>query len=403
MDKETEKCYPEDCCQHEVSRSFQKSNYFQGDNIHVKKKCCFCGEVQTLIMDRLAQPKKEHGDKLPTIEPEESGNILTIEIAGVTDAQAISIEAFMAQWDSLGGIGASRWTCFFADGDGNFRPKIKINGLQPQHQTLIDPKSLWVNMQSQDKDGEYRGSGEAFMIDFDSIAWALTTEKEKMIKKTDFDRLIEKTNLISSHVNCNHHTEVEMFNFYRALESLSSEVEGCIVECGAFKGGSTAKFSLFAEEVGRELVVFDSFEGIPKNDEPHRQGLFDIWIGGPFKEGSFCGTLEEVKANVRRFGSQKDICEFHKGWFEDTMPHFRRNIAAIYLDVDLVSSTKTCLKYLYPLLQPGGIVFSQDAHIPLIVELFESDEFWNEELGVRKPKINGLRETKVINFTKEED
>ncbi|HLT27990.1 MAG TPA: TylF/MycF/NovP-related O-methyltransferase, partial [Zeimonas sp.] len=40
-----------------------------------------------------------------------------------------------------------------------------------------------------------------------------------------------------------------------------------LVEAGCFKGGSTAKLSLLAELAGRELVVFDSFEGLPDNDE----------------------------------------------------------------------------------------------------------------------------------------
>src|SRR5690606_19018518 len=42
---------------------------------------------------------------------------------------------------------------------------------------------------------------------------------------------------------------------------------GVLVEAGCFKGGSTAKLSLLAELAGRELVVFDSFEGLPDNDE----------------------------------------------------------------------------------------------------------------------------------------
>ena len=209
----------------------------------------------------------------------------------------------------------------------------------------------------------------------------------------------EKIDFISSNVNCEHHTKDEMFNFYYALKNIPTGMEGCIVECGTIKGGSTAKFSLFAKELNRKLDVFDSFRGIPKNDEPHIHGLFGIYIGGPFKEGAFCGNLAEVKSNISKFG-EIDVCEFHEGWFEDTMVNFDKPIVAIYLDVDLVSSTKTCLKYLYPLLQPGGIVFSQDAHIPLIVNLFEDDKFWNEELGTEKPIIHGLRKSKVINFTK---
>jgi O-methyltransferase len=49
---------------------------------------------------------------------------------------------------------------------------------------------------------------------------------------------------------------------------------GVIVEAGCYKGGSTAKFSLMAEKVNRDLVVFDSFQGIPENAEPHEKDMF---------------------------------------------------------------------------------------------------------------------------------
>ena len=85
-----------------------------------------------------------------------------IEIEGLTEAQEIAIEDMLKTWESLGGMGSSRWTSFYADGDGNFRPKIKINGKKPQYTTLLNRKNLWEN-------DEYR-------IDFDTIAWALRGE-----------------------------------------------------------------------------------------------------------------------------------------------------------------------------------------------------------------------------------
>ncbi len=36
---------------------------------------------------------------------------------------------------------------------------------------------------------------------------------------------------------------------------------------------STAKFSLAAAFAGRELVVFDSFQGLPYNNEPHDRNI----------------------------------------------------------------------------------------------------------------------------------
>src|SRR5262245_33881117 len=39
-------------------------------------------------------------------------------------------------------------------------------------------------------------------------------------------------------------------------------VAGSVVECGSYKGGSTANLSLVCKLVGRRLHVFDSFAGL---------------------------------------------------------------------------------------------------------------------------------------------
>ena len=89
-----------------------------------------------------------------------------------------------------------------------------------------------------------------------------------------------------------------------------------------------------------------------------------------------------------------------KGWFNVTMPQFNKKISAIYLDVDLASSTKVCLKYLYPLLVPGGILVSQDGDFPLVIDVFDDDSFWENEVGCKKPMIEGLGVNKMIKIKK---
>lgn len=197
---------------------------------------------------------------------------------------------------------------------------------------------------------------------------------------------------VSARVRCEHR-EDEILSFVRAVISIPSETKGCLVEAGCFKGGSTAKFSLAAAVAGRELQVFDSFEGIPDNAEPHEK---NIWGGSVcFSKGDYRGGLDEVKNNVRRFGDL-EACRFIKGFFEDTMPHFNQPVVAAYLDVDLASSTRTCLKHLWPLLVPRGILFSQDGHLPLVLEVFNDDEFWKRELKAVKPVIHGFGKSQLI-------
>lgn len=203
--------------------------------------------------------------------------------------------------------------------------------------------------------------------------------------------------LISGKVDCPH-TQAQMLAFTRAVLSMPAEQEGVIVEAGSYKGGSTAKFSLAAEIANREIIVFDSFEGIPEQQQSE-----DILTGEEFsfQQGDYAGCLEEVKNNVKKFGSI-EVCDFRKGLFKDTMPGFSGPVVAIYLDVDLASSTKTCLKQLWPQLVNGGILFSQDGHLSKVVEVLDDDEFWEREVGFPKPTFKGLRERKLVRAKKQE-
>jgi len=173
------------------------------------------------------------------------------------------------------------------------------------------------------------------------------------------------------------------------------------VEAGCFKGGSTAKFSSVAKSLNRKLVVFDSFEGIPENDEEHKKSIFGYSIKNWFHKGSFSGDLDEVKHNVATYGDIS-ACSFVKGWFDNTLPDLDIDIAGAYIDVDLASSTRTCIKYFYPRLLPGGFLVSQDGDFPLVIEVFNDDNFWANEVGCKKPKIHGLNKSKILIVYKKE-
>jgi O-methyltransferase len=214
------------------------------------------------------------------------------------------------------------------------------------------------------------------------------------------DRLdyVRRQNVISQSVNCPHQ-DVHIVAFIEDFLSITSDVDGCVVEAGCYKGGGTAKFSIGAKAAGRRLVIFDSFQGIPPNDEEHDTTIYGEDLTGAFAGGTFAGTLDEVRSNVGKYG-EIDVCEFVEGWFEDTLPGFAEPIAAAYIDADLASSTRTCLKYIYPLMVPGGILHSHDGNMPLVVDVFDDDAFWKTELGCRKPQIEGLGTDKILKIRK---
>lgn len=168
-----------------------------------------------------------------------------------------------------------------------------------------------------------------------------------------------------------------------------------VVEAGAGHGASTAKLSLAVRARGGRLHVFDSFRGIPDNDEVH-ENLDGRTVR--FRKGAFTGRLSAVQRAVARYGAP-EVCEFHRGWFEDTMPSFCQPVDVALLDVDLWSSTRTCLVHLVPRLKPGGSLFSQDGHLRTIADRLADPRFWAEEVGVEPPKIHGLGRAKLLEIT----
>jgi O-methyltransferase len=48
------------------------------------------------------------------------------------------------------------------------------------------------------------------------------------------------------------------------------------------------------------------------------------------------------------------------------------------------------MKHLYPLLVPGGAIFSHDGHIPLVVDVLRDAKFWEAEVGCPVPEMDGL-------------
>lgn len=168
-----------------------------------------------------------------------------------------------------------------------------------------------------------------------------------------------------------------------------------VVEAGCGKGSSTAKLSLAVRAAGGHLHVFDSFRGLPPNDEVHTN------LDGRtvrFRPGAFRGRLRAVQRTVERFGAI-EVCTFHKGWFADTMPGFDERVDVAVFDVDLIASTRECLVYILPRLAPDGIAFSQDGHLRATAELVDDDEFWRSSVGIRAPMVRGLGINKLLEFT----
>ena len=162
---------------------------------------------------------------------------------------------------------------------------------------------------------------------------------------------------------------------------IPAHVEGVIVEAGCWKGGSTANLSLVADIVGRELVVYDSFEGMPAPSQGDR------WAN-PLGEGAFRGELNEVQSNVARYGVL-ERCRFRKGWFSETLPSHTEPIVAAFVDVDHQASMHQCVLGLWPHLIDSGYWFIDEYARLDYCALFFSERFWRSYFDRPPPGLMG--------------
>lgn len=159
------------------------------------------------------------------------------------------------------------------------------------------------------------------------------------------------------------HTMVPESWYVATLELCDSvrNVEGCVVECGVWRGGMSAGI---AELLGssREYLLFDSFEGLPRAEEIDGPeiGAWQADTASPWHYNNCSASETEADGAMKMAAAQR--YKLIKGWFQDTVPGFSAPapIAILCLDADLYQSTKICLKSLYPQLARGGLVILDD-------------------------------------------
>jgi hypothetical protein len=178
---------------------------------------------------------------------------------------------------------------------------------------------------------------------------------------------------------------MEQVQLVEAILNLPRSTSGVVAEFGAFKGMSSATLSLACAITKRRLIVFDSFEGLPTPEE-----VRDIVDGHPlpYEKGGYCGTLDEVKANIRAFG-RIEVCEFVKGFYSDTLAsrNSEERYAFVFEDADLPSSVRDVVRYVWTRLQPGCPFFCHEARDFDVVAIFFDSAWWENHVGCRAPGL----------------
>jgi hypothetical protein len=147
------------------------------------------------------------------------------------------------------------------------------------------------------------------------------------------------------------------------------DVPGEIVECGVWRGGSmqAAALTLIEQgDTGRELHLFDTFEGMPpptdKDVRPDGASAADLLDshGRDHRVWAVAG-LDDVTDGMDETGYPPERIHYHQGLVQDTIPgRAPEQIAVLRLDTDWYESTRHELAHLYERLSPGGVLIIDD-------------------------------------------
>lgn len=149
--------------------------------------------------------------------------------------------------------------------------------------------------------------------------------------------------------------------FYNAFKALSfNGIDGDYAEFGCH-GAQT--FGLAWRERQRHkhsahFWAFDSFEGLPPG-----QGHEDEHLR--WRTGSLSTSLDKFHRLCRRHGVPRDGYTAVPGFYEESLGKLAptdapSNIALVYIDCDMCSSTRAVMKFLMPRLKHGMILAFDD-------------------------------------------
>ncbi|MCD4802975.1 MAG: TylF/MycF family methyltransferase [Anaerolineales bacterium] len=168
-------------------------------------------------------------------------------------------------------------------------------------------------------------------------------------------------------------TPVRINSLIEAVKYISNNnIEGSIVECGVWKGGSIIAIALTLNQLNdqsREIFLYDTFSGMAEPGDHDVYSLTGESVIQKFSESKVSekvsswsySPLQEVKKNVFTSNYPQHLFNFIIGKVEDTIPEILPDkIALLRLDTDWYESTKHELEHLYPLLVKHGVLIIDD-------------------------------------------
>ncbi len=155
---------------------------------------------------------------------------------------------------------------------------------------------------------------------------------------------------------------------YAVRYVVENGIQGSIVECGVWRGGSMMAAALTLKELGdesRDLYLYDTYEGMSAPTEADGQNAIATFAQRKLSADTsdWCRSpREEVEQNLVGTGYPREKLHFIQGKVEDSLPAYAPvgPIAILRLDTDWYESTRQELLHLYPKLVSRGVLIIDD-------------------------------------------
>jgi hypothetical protein len=154
-----------------------------------------------------------------------------------------------------------------------------------------------------------------------------------------------------------------------AAHALRELPQGDLVETGVFQGGTTVLMARVIHNLSSPRVLYacDSFLGLPRAQSQDRESKGCTEGGDPPRRSCMRGTMGTFKSPrthvehvLHREGLMHHV-RIVSGWFHQSLPpRGLRSISMLRLDGDTFNGTYEALRWLYPLVMDGGIVYLDD-------------------------------------------
>jgi len=132
-----------------------------------------------------------------------------------------------------------------------------------------------------------------------------------------------------------------------------NKIPGDFVECGSFKGGSSAILSQYMGQE-RHLWIYDSFQGMPQTTEKDGETAKEC-IGLCAAKAA---DVVEIMNKIGTLSSQYTIIE---GWFSDSFQErLPEKVALLHCDADWYESVTLVLETFYDRIPDGGCIILDD-------------------------------------------